>query len=104
MVRTGHVLQRVCKFSGSCPAARVLGELPKGATTADLERLLQVRFGTEQQTASYQAKLRARRRQPAESLQTLYQDMSHLLQLAYPGEGGAFHLASGSGHFHHRAQ
>ena len=52
------------------PAARVLWELPKGATTADLERLLQIRFGTEQQTASYQAKLRAHRREPGESLQT----------------------------------
>ena len=69
------------------PAARVLWELPKGATTADLTRLLQVRFGTDQQTASFRAKLRARRREPGESLQTLYQEMSHLLQLAYPGEG-----------------
>jgi len=88
MVRTGHVLQHVCKFSG--PAARVLRELLKGASTADLERLLQVRFGTEQQTASYQAKLRACRREPSESLQTLYQEMSHLLQLAYPDEGERF--------------
>jgi len=58
------------------PAARVLWELPKGATTADLERLLQIRFGAEQQTASYQAKLRTRRREVNEPLQTLYQDMS----------------------------
>jgi len=72
------------------PAAHVLWELLKGATTADLERLLQIRFGTEQQTASYQAKLRARRREPNEPLQTLYQEISHLLQLAYPGEGGHF--------------
>jgi len=72
------------------PAARVLWELPQGATTADLERLLQTRFGTEQQTASYQAKLRARRREINEPLQALYQDISHLLQLAYPGEGGRF--------------
>jgi len=71
-------------------AARVLWELPKGATTADLERLLQTRFGTEQQTISYQAKLRARRREANESLQDLYRDISHLLQLAYPGEGGRF--------------
>jgi len=72
------------------PAARVLWELPKGATTADLGRLLQTRFGTEQQTASYQAKLRARRREVNEPLQDLYQDISHLLQLTYPGEGGPF--------------
>ena len=37
--------------------------------TADLERLLQSRFGTEQQTASYQAKLCARRREANEPLQ-----------------------------------
>jgi len=72
------------------PAARVLGELPQGATTVDLELLLRVRFGTEQQTARYQAKLHARRREPGESLQTLYQEMSHLLQLAYAGEGERF--------------
>jgi len=72
------------------PAARVLWELPKNATTADLERLLQTRFGTEQQTVSYQAKLRARRRNTNEPLQDLYRDISHLLQLAYPGEGGRF--------------
>jgi len=30
------------------PAACVLWELPKGATTADLTRLLQVRFVTDQ--------------------------------------------------------
>ena len=72
------------------PAARVLWELPKGATTADLERLLQMHFGTEQQTSSYQAKLRTRRREANEPLQDLYRDISHLLQLAYPGEGGRF--------------
>jgi len=53
------------------PAARVLWKLPKGATTADLECLLQTRFGTEQQTISYQAKLRARRREVNEPLQDL---------------------------------
>jgi len=77
MVRMGHFLQHECKFSGSC-------------CTRSLERLLQIHFGTEQQTASYQAKLRACRREPNESLQTLYQEISHLLQLAYPGEGGRF--------------
>jgi len=72
------------------PAARVLWELPKGATTADLEHLLQTRFGTEQQTVSYQANLRAHRREVNEPLQDLYRDISHVLQLAYPDEGGRF--------------
>jgi len=71
------------------PAARVLWELPKN-TTADLEHLLQTRFGTEQQTVSYQDKLCARRRDANKPLQDLYRDNSHLLQLAYPGEGGRF--------------
>ena len=39
---------------------------------------------------SYQAKLRARRREANEPLQDLYRDISHLLQLAYLGEGGRF--------------
>jgi len=51
---------------------------------------LQTRFGTEQQTISYQAKLHARRREANKPLQDLYRDISHLLQLAYPGEGGRF--------------
>jgi len=55
---------------------------------------LQTRFGTEQQTISYQAKLCARRREANEPLQDLYGDISHLLQLAYPG-GGRFILRVG---------
>jgi len=72
------------------PAARVLWELHKDATTADLVHLLQSRFGTEQHTTSYRAKLRVRHREENEPLQDLYRDISHLLQLAYPGEGGRF--------------
>jgi len=71
-------------------AARVLWELPKNSTKAEFERLLHTRFGTEQQTVSYQAKLHAHRRDTSEPLQDLYRDISHLLQLAYPGEGGRF--------------
>jgi len=35
------------------PAGQVLWELPPGTTMADLERLLQTRFGTEMQAESY---------------------------------------------------
>ena len=52
-------------------AAQVLWELPQKSTTAELERLLQMQFGTEQQTVSFQAKLRARRRAENEPLQDL---------------------------------
>jgi len=72
------------------PAAQILWELPRNSTTAELERLLQTRFGTEQQTVSYQAKLRACCRNANEPLQDLYRDVSRLIQLAYSGEGGRF--------------
>ena len=61
------------------PADQVLWELPPGATTADLERLLQKRFGTQLKAESFNAKLRTRRRDKGESLQDLYRDISRLL-------------------------
>jgi len=71
------------------PASQVLWELPPGATTADLECLLQTRFGTQLQAESFKAKLRTRRRDKGESLQDLYRDISRLLQLAYPAADNA---------------
>ena len=41
-------------------AGQVRWELPTRATTADLERLLQTRFGTQLQAESFKAKLRTR--------------------------------------------
>ena len=62
-------------------AGHILWELPEeGAKTADLERLLQARFGTRLQAESFKAKLRTR-------LQALYVDISRLTQLAHPGAG-----------------
>jgi len=70
------------------PAGHVLWELPTdNATTADLECLLQVRFGTQLQAESFKAKLRTRRRAKDEPLQDLCRDISRLIQLAHPGEG-----------------
>jgi len=69
------------------PAGQVLWELPPHATTTDLERLLQTRFGTLLQAESFKAKLRMHRRAEVETLQDLYQDISHLIQLAHPGAG-----------------
>jgi len=57
------------KFINLCsslhgPASQVLRELPiKGTTTTELEELLQTKFGTSKQAASFEAKLHARRRQ-----------------------------------------
>jgi len=67
------------------PAGQVLWELPPGASTAQLERLLQTWFGTELQAESYHAKLHTWCRDNGETLQDLYRDISRLLQLAYPG-------------------
>jgi len=59
----------------------------KGATTADLKRLLQARFGTQLQAESFKAKLQTCCRAENETLQDLYRDISRLIQLAHPGEG-----------------
>ena len=69
------------------PAGQVLWELPPQATTADLECLLQTRFGTQLPAESFKAKLRTCHRAENETLQDLYRDISHLIQLAYPGAG-----------------
>jgi len=80
------------KFINLCsslqgPAGQVLRELPsKGATTTELEELLQTRFGTSKQAASFEAKLRARRRQENETVQELHCDISRLVQLAFPDQ------------------
>ena len=77
------------KFINLCsslqgPAGQVLRELPsKGATTTQLVELLQTRFGTAKQAASFEAMLRAHRRQENESLQELHHDISRLVQLAF---------------------
>ena len=42
-------------------------------------------FGNEGNTAQYRSILKMKRRAPGESLRTLYQDVSRLLMLAYPG-------------------
>jgi len=70
-------------------AGQVLWELPPGATTANLERLLQTRFGTQLQAENFKAKLCTWHRDKGESLQDLYTDISHLLQLAYHGVDSA---------------
>jgi len=66
-------------------AGQVLRELPtKGITTAELEEMLQTRFRTSKQAASFEAKLHARHRQENETLQELHRDISWLVQLAFP--------------------
>ena len=87
-------------FSLHGPPGQVLRELPiKGTTTAELEELLQTRFGTSKQAASFEAKLRARRRQENETLQELHRDISRLAQLAFPDLPASFLALEGRNAF-----
>jgi len=67
-------------------AGQVLLDIAPTATTADVIKLLQTRFGTELQVERFKAELRARRRRPDETLQHLYRDISRLVSLAYLSE------------------
>lgn len=67
------------------PAGQLLWDTPKSITVEKIILLLQNHFGTANQAERYRAELRARKRQPKESLQTLYMDITRLMTLAYPG-------------------
>jgi transposase InsO family protein len=67
-------------------AAQVLmGNQGKAMDYNALRSELNKCFGVEGHTAQYRTMLKTRRRQPGESLRTLYQDIGRLLMLAYPG-------------------
>lgn len=51
----------------------------------EVTRLLKNRFGVINQAQRFRAELCSRRCKPDESLQKLYQDISRLMTLAYPG-------------------
>ena len=63
------------------------------------EELLQTRFGTSKQAASFEAKPRAHHRQENETLQELHRDISRLVQLAFPNETGSFLALQGRNAF-----
>ena len=77
------------KASLEGPAGQLLWNVPKDITVDRLIELLRNRFGTENQAERYRAELRARKRQPNESLQSLYHDIAKLMSLAYPGQTGS---------------
>jgi len=56
------------------------------ATYEQLVARLKSRFGTEGQSYLYQARLRVRRRGKEETSQALYQDISRMVGLAFPGK------------------
>ena len=53
-------------------------------TFEDVVKLLRTRFGSENQAERFRAELQVRKWRKGESLQTLYQDVSRLMALAYP--------------------
>jgi len=55
-------------------------------TYSDLVEKLEKRFRTKDQSGRYRSKLKGRRRQKGESLYNVYDDISRLVLLAYPGE------------------
>jgi len=57
-------------------------------SSAELIRLLKDQHGSVNQTERFWMELKARRRKPGESLQTLYQDVKRLMCLASPDENG----------------
>ena len=67
------------------PAGQILWDASHTHTVKSIIRLLRARFGSEGQPERFRAELRARRRRPGESLQSLYQDICRLIALAYPG-------------------
>jgi len=67
-------------------AGQVLWDVNAGQSVEALIRLLRNRFGNQNQMERYRAELKARRRQPGESLQKLYQDICRLMALAHPGQ------------------
>jgi len=71
----------MCHLCGSLEGAagQVLEGLPTDAKTADVIQLLQTRFSTKLQEERFKAELGARRRQPDETLQHLYREISRLV-------------------------
>jgi len=66
-------------------AGQVLWDAGPQPTVADVITLLRTRFGNELQAERFKAEIKVRRRGPKETLQQLYQDISKLVALAYPG-------------------
>ena len=64
-------------------AGQVLWDAGPNAMVTNIIALLRTRFGNELQAERFRAELGARRRQPRESLQQLYLDISKLVALAY---------------------
>jgi transposase InsO family protein len=67
-------------------AGELLWSHPELDTFDSVVKLLQNRFGTENQRERFRVELRTRRRKQGEDIQSLYQDIVRLMSLAYPNE------------------
>jgi len=68
-------------------AAHVLsGGISAIPSYSDLFEKLEKRFGTKDRSARYRSQLKSKRRQMNENLYTVYDDVSRLVLIAYPGE------------------
>ena len=80
--------ERLAQLKGALTgnAAQILlGDQGEKLDYSDLREELQKCFGAEGHQIQYRVQLKSRRRQPNESLRTLYQDIRKLFMLAYPG-------------------
>jgi hypothetical protein len=77
-----------------CGSARaVLADLParERYSYTSLDRALRARFGTDDQSELFKAKLRSRTKQKGESLQELAHDVRRLVRLAHPSASSQTH-------------
>ena len=84
--------ERLCHLRASLgggPAGQVLWDAGQQSSVNKIIRLLKNRFGSLSEEERYRSELKARRRRPGESLQTVYQDIRRLTALAFPGQSGA---------------
>ena len=69
-------------------AGEVLWGLTPETTEKEIFELLRNRYGNVNQTERFRAELDARRRQPGETVQDVYNDIRRLLALAFPKQAG----------------
>ena len=83
-------VDRACSLRHSLEgdAAQVLTNVSDIATEEEIINKLRNRFGNLDQQERFRAELKGRRRRYGESIQAVYQDVSRLLELAFPGRSG----------------
>src|SRR5271165_469613 len=69
-------------------ATSILWELSDAASVEDHKSSLAAHFGNAEQVDSNQAELKLRRRKPGETLQSVYQEISRMMAMGYPGQTG----------------